>query len=175
MQKGLKSTFHLLSSCQKNCCLFISIFFWPGMLTKAITLPACESMKVKTVHFLPVCVWVCGIMSQSDRSLSVRRCFTFATGLVECLCFAGAVFGWASLVFVLKTEGYFSSLCVNTTGINSTQALGLFDLLASATSGCLFLCCEKYTTIFLKNFWKCLKNGEYFCAYCTTDPFDHTH
>ncbi|XP_038555627.1 solute carrier family 43 member 3b [Micropterus salmoides] len=51
---------------------------------------------------------------------SLRRWLTFATGLVECLCFAGAVFGWASLVFVLKTEGYFSSLCINTTGVNAT-------------------------------------------------------
>lgn len=58
-----------------------------------------------------------------ETSLVVRRCLTFATGLVECLCFAGAVFGWASLVFVLKEEGYFSSLCVNTTGVNSTQVL----------------------------------------------------
>ncbi|XP_070819299.1 solute carrier family 43 member 3b [Chaetodon trifascialis] len=53
----------------------------------------------------------------------VQRGLTFATGLVECLCFAGAVFGWASLVFVLKTEGFFSSLCVNTTGVNATQVL----------------------------------------------------
>ncbi|XP_070693527.1 equilibrative nucleobase transporter 1-like [Pempheris klunzingeri] len=53
----------------------------------------------------------------------VRHWLTFASGLVECLCFAGAVFGWASLVFVLKTEGYFSSLCVNTTGVNATQVL----------------------------------------------------
>ncbi|KAM9356689.1 solute carrier family 43 member 3b, partial [Symphorus nematophorus] len=52
-----------------------------------------------------------------------QRYLTFATGLVECLCFAGAVFGWASLVFVLKTEGYFSSLCVNTTGVNATHVL----------------------------------------------------
>ncbi|XP_056295410.1 solute carrier family 43 member 3b [Pseudoliparis swirei] len=54
-------------------------------------------------------------------SLSVRHCLTFATGLVECLCFAGAVFGWASLVFTLKTEGYFSSRCVNTTEFNATD------------------------------------------------------
>nr|XP_046262812.1 solute carrier family 43 member 3b [Scatophagus argus]XP_046262813.1 solute carrier family 43 member 3b [Scatophagus argus]XP_046262814.1 solute carrier family 43 member 3b [Scatophagus argus] len=53
----------------------------------------------------------------------MRRCLTFATGLVECLCFAGAVFGWASLVFVLKTEGYFSSLCVNATEVNATHVL----------------------------------------------------
>ena len=65
-------------------------------------------------------------MSGLGKGLRVKRCLTFATGLVECLCFAGAVFGWASLVFVLKTEGYFSSLCVNTTGVNATQVLGQF-------------------------------------------------
>ncbi|KAF3693926.1 Solute carrier family 43 member 3 Protein FOAP-13 [Channa argus] len=58
-----------------------------------------------------------------ENNLAVRRCLTFLTGLVECLCFAGAVFGWASLVYVLKTEGYFSNLCVNSTGVNSTQVL----------------------------------------------------
>ncbi|KAI4800027.1 hypothetical protein KUCAC02_016564 [Chaenocephalus aceratus] len=62
-------------------------------------------------------------MSGLGKGLTVKRCLTFATGLVECLCFAGAVFGWASLVFVLKTEGYFSSLCVNTTGVNAKQIL----------------------------------------------------
>ncbi|KAK5897035.1 hypothetical protein CesoFtcFv8_010134 [Champsocephalus esox] len=62
-------------------------------------------------------------MSGLGKDLTVKRCLTFATGLVECLCFAGAVFGWASLVFVLKTEGFFSSLCVNTTGVNATQVL----------------------------------------------------
>ncbi|KAI2657228.1 Solute carrier family 43 member 3 [Labeo rohita] len=51
--------------------------------------------------------------------LRVRSWFTLISGLVECLGFAGAVFGWASLVFVLKTEGYFRSLCVNIT-INGT-------------------------------------------------------
>ncbi|KAG7328966.1 hypothetical protein KOW79_007140 [Hemibagrus wyckioides] len=39
--------------------------------------------------------------------------------LVECLCFAGILFGWASLVFVLKSDGYFSNLCVNST-VNET-------------------------------------------------------
>ncbi|XP_071313717.1 solute carrier family 43 member 3b [Trachinotus anak] len=62
-------------------------------------------------------------MMGCENTLAVRRWFTFATGLVECLCFAGAVFGWASLVFVLKTEGYFSSLCVNTTGVNGSYVL----------------------------------------------------
>ena len=66
-------------------------------------------------------------------SLKVRHCLTFATGLFECLCFAGSLFGWASLVFVLKTEGYFSSLCVITTEVNATQVSGQFDIPTSIT------------------------------------------
>ncbi|XP_022616113.1 solute carrier family 43 member 3 isoform X1 [Seriola dumerili] len=62
-------------------------------------------------------------MPGCENTLGVRRLLTFATGLVECLCFAGVVFGWASLVFVLKTEGFFSSLCVNTTEVNATHVL----------------------------------------------------
>ncbi|XP_038848457.1 solute carrier family 43 member 3-like [Salvelinus namaycush] len=58
-----------------------------------------------------------------EGEVVVRRWLTLVTGLLECLCFAGVVFGWASLVFVLKTEGYFSYLCVNTTGVNGTQFL----------------------------------------------------
>uniref|UniRef100_A0A1A7YD49 Solute carrier family 43, member 3b n=1 Tax=Iconisemion striatum TaxID=60296 RepID=A0A1A7YD49_9TELE len=58
-----------------------------------------------------------------ENKLSVRRCLTFVTGLVECLCFAGAVFGWASLVFILKKDGYFSYECVNSTLVNGTQDL----------------------------------------------------
>ncbi|XP_059202485.1 equilibrative nucleobase transporter 1-like [Centropristis striata] len=55
--------------------------------------------------------------------LSFRRCLTLITGLLECLIFAGVVFGWASLVFVLKKENYFSFLCVNITGVNATRDL----------------------------------------------------
>uniref|UniRef100_A0A673AFY9 Solute carrier family 43 member 3b n=1 Tax=Sphaeramia orbicularis TaxID=375764 RepID=A0A673AFY9_9TELE len=54
-------------------------------------------------------------MACLDKCLPVRCWLTFVTGLVECLCFAGIVFGWASLVFVLKMEGYFSSFCQNIT------------------------------------------------------------
>lgn len=57
----------------------------------------------------------------------VRCWLTLASGLLECLCFAGAVFGWASLMFVLKAEGYFSNLCVNATGPNGTQYTGEFN------------------------------------------------
>ncbi|KAA0709181.1 Solute carrier family 43 member 3 [Triplophysa tibetana] len=47
--------------------------------------------------------------------LRIRYWVTLITGLVECLGFAGVMFGWASLVFVLKSQGYFSNLCVNDT------------------------------------------------------------
>ncbi|XP_061099597.1 equilibrative nucleobase transporter 1-like [Conger conger] len=45
---------------------------------------------------------------------------TLVSGLMECLCFAGAFTGWTSLVFVLKDEGYYSDLCVNATSANSS-------------------------------------------------------
>ncbi|KAM9377554.1 equilibrative nucleobase transporter 1-like isoform 1-T2 [Pholidichthys leucotaenia] len=60
-------------------------------------------------------------MPGSEHKFGMRRWLTFATGLVECLCFAGAIFGWASLVFVLKEDGYFISLCDNSTATNGTQ------------------------------------------------------
>ncbi|KAM8924644.1 equilibrative nucleobase transporter 1 [Pelodytes ibericus] len=43
--------------------------------------------------------------------MQVQRLLTLITGLVECMCFAGLTFGWASLVFVLKKEKYFQDLC----------------------------------------------------------------
>lgn len=56
--------------------------------------------------------------------MRVRHGLTLATGLLECLCFGGMMFGWASLVFVLNVEGFFGSLCVNATGENDTQIQG---------------------------------------------------
>ncbi|XP_027864720.1 solute carrier family 43 member 3-like isoform X2 [Xiphophorus couchianus] len=99
-------------------------------------------------------------MQVLENKLSVRRCLTFVTGLVECLCFAGVVFGWASLVFVLKEDGYFSSLCFNTTGVNGTQILDCsaqdeqFSLIFTITS-------------FINNFFT-LPNGFLFDHFGTT-------
>ncbi|KAM7085283.1 equilibrative nucleobase transporter 1 isoform 1-T3 [Molossus nigricans] len=42
---------------------------------------------------------------------------TLLTGLLECLGFAGVLFGWASLVFVFKTEHYFEELCEPNAGL----------------------------------------------------------
>ncbi len=50
----------------------------------------------------------------------LRYRLTLASGMLECLCFAGVVFGFASLMFVLKEEGYFSHLCVSVPSINNT-------------------------------------------------------
>nr|XP_048708674.1 equilibrative nucleobase transporter 1 isoform X1 [Caretta caretta]XP_048708676.1 equilibrative nucleobase transporter 1 isoform X1 [Caretta caretta] len=52
-----------------------------------------------------------------------KRLGTLLSGLLECICFAGIIFGWASLVYVLKDMHYFEELCVpaaNGTG-NGTQ------------------------------------------------------
>ncbi|XP_030417704.1 solute carrier family 43 member 3 isoform X3 [Gopherus evgoodei] len=52
-----------------------------------------------------------------------KRLGTLLSGLLECMCFAGVIFGWASLVYVLKDMHYFEELCVpaaNGTG-NGTQ------------------------------------------------------
>ncbi|XP_068177515.1 solute carrier family 43 member 3a isoform X2 [Antennarius striatus] len=41
--------------------------------------------------------------------------WTLVSGFVETLFIAGISYGWASLVFVLKLDGYFSGYCVNVT------------------------------------------------------------
>ncbi|NXJ71499.1 S43A3 protein, partial [Rostratula benghalensis] len=40
-----------------------------------------------------------------------KRLGTLLSGLLECGAFCGIIFGWASLVFVLKDLGYFKDLC----------------------------------------------------------------
>lgn len=40
-----------------------------------------------------------------------KRLGTFLSGLLECGAFCGIIFGWASLVFVLKDLRYFEGLC----------------------------------------------------------------
>ncbi|KAM5184206.1 equilibrative nucleobase transporter 1 isoform 1-T3 [Callospermophilus lateralis] len=54
------------------------------------------------------------------------RVATLLTGLLECLGFAGVLFGWASLVFVFKTERYFEELCEADAGLLS-NATGQAD------------------------------------------------
>ncbi|XP_042290326.1 solute carrier family 43 member 3a isoform X1 [Thunnus maccoyii] len=59
-------------------------------------------------------------MQGNEDGTRLRYRLTLASGMLECLCFAGVVFGYASLVFVLKEEDYFSKLCVSVQDINGT-------------------------------------------------------
>lgn len=51
------------------------------------------------------------------------RVATLLTGLLECLGFAGVLFGWVSLVFVFKTEHYFEELCKQDAGLMGNATL----------------------------------------------------
>lgn len=46
----------------------------------------------------------------ANRSLPLYLA-TLLTGLLECIGFAGVLFGWTSLLFVFKQEGYFAEPC----------------------------------------------------------------
>ncbi|GAA6230324.1 solute carrier family 43 member 3-like [Lates japonicus] len=59
-------------------------------------------------------------MQGHETGIRLRYWLTLASGVLECLCFAGVVFGYASLVFVLKEDGYFSQLCDSVPGTNGT-------------------------------------------------------
>ncbi|ERE69974.1 solute carrier family 43 member 3 [Cricetulus griseus] len=48
---------------------------------------------------------------------------TLLTGLLECIGFAGVLFGWTSLLFVFKKEGYFAEPCQQNCS-NSSNATG---------------------------------------------------
>uniref|UniRef100_A0A3Q0RA87 Uncharacterized protein n=1 Tax=Amphilophus citrinellus TaxID=61819 RepID=A0A3Q0RA87_AMPCI len=52
-------------------------------------------------------------MQGSEAGARIRYWLTLITGLLECLFFAGLVFGYASLVFVLKEEDYFGWLTIS--------------------------------------------------------------
>ncbi|XP_068963814.1 equilibrative nucleobase transporter 1 isoform X3 [Petaurus breviceps papuanus] len=46
----------------------------------------------------------------AGSQLSIRVA-TLLTGLLECIAFSGLIFGWTSLVFVLKSDHYFEDVC----------------------------------------------------------------
>ncbi|NWV26893.1 S43A3 protein, partial [Origma solitaria] len=53
-----------------------------------------------------------------------KRLGTLLSGLLECGAFCGIIFGWASLVFVLKDLGYFKGLCQPSTTPSPNLTLG---------------------------------------------------
>ncbi|XP_041790136.1 solute carrier family 43 member 3a [Chelmon rostratus] len=59
-------------------------------------------------------------MQGCEVGTRLRYRLTLASGMLECLGFAGVLFGFASLMFVLKEDGYFSQLCVSVPGTNDT-------------------------------------------------------
>ncbi|CAN9510811.1 unnamed protein product [Ophioblennius macclurei] len=63
-------------------------------------------------------------MSRRVGGAAVQHWLTLLSGLVEALFFTGVSFGWASLVFVLKAEGYFAAHCVNATA-EATEGLAV--------------------------------------------------
>ncbi|XP_064921833.1 equilibrative nucleobase transporter 1 isoform X4 [Columba livia] len=57
-----------------------------------------------------------GDMAQGGAGVA-KRLGTLLSGLLECGGFCGIIFGWASLVFVLKDLGYFQELCQPSTNL----------------------------------------------------------
>ncbi|NXH41025.1 S43A3 protein, partial [Dicaeum eximium] len=53
-----------------------------------------------------------------------KRLGTLLSGLLECGAFCGIIFGWASLVFVLKDLGYFEGLCQPSASTSPNLTLG---------------------------------------------------
>ncbi|XP_032084108.1 solute carrier family 43 member 3 isoform X3 [Thamnophis elegans] len=67
---------------------------------------------------------------ESQKARTAKRLATFITGLVECMCFAGVIFGWTSLVYVLKHLKYFDNFCesaVNATTNRTMQGCAAQD------------------------------------------------
>lgn len=74
-------------------------------------------------------------MQGCEVSTRLRYRLTLASGMLECLCFAGVVFGFASLMFVLKEDGYFSYLCATVPGTNGTLTITGKQLWSSGLRG----------------------------------------
>ncbi len=52
----------------------------------------------------------------------LSRFVPLGLGVSELLFYGGLIYGWATLVFVLKEDGYYSDLCNNETAIETTNA-----------------------------------------------------
>ncbi len=49
----------------------------------------------------------------------ISRYVFFCLGVGELLFYSGIIFGWPTLVFVLKKDGYYSNLCTNETEVET--------------------------------------------------------
>ena len=61
----------------------------------------------------------------------IRRWVIYIIAILESITFGGVIFGFAQLVFVLKSEGIFSNYCDNTTITSDIQVI-LFRLTISS-------------------------------------------
>ncbi|KAI8491748.1 Trafficking protein particle complex subunit 9 [Branchiostoma belcheri] len=52
-----------------------------------------------------------------------KRFLLLAISVLEMLLFSGIIYGWTSLVYILKQEGYFSDSCNTTTTVRSVNWL----------------------------------------------------
>ncbi|XP_072042707.1 equilibrative nucleobase transporter 1-like [Amphiura filiformis] len=100
----------------------------------------------------------------------LRYYFTFFLGYFEMMFFGGLIFGWASLVYILKSEGYFNHLCFNNDTITNSENITestvcdgrdaylnlVFTVGVFTNQGCMFFCGflfdtfgTRYTRLFL--------------------------
>ena len=66
---------------------------------------------------------VCSQPSSLGAMSRGRRYFVFLVAMAETMLWSGTIFGWASLVHVLKVQGVYSNLCpdhAHTTALNTT-------------------------------------------------------
>ena len=77
-----------------------------------------------------------------SKNIGWKRWILLVWAFIEIVLFSGIVFGWGSLVFVLKDEGIYADLCLNrdekdnNTGSNSSYDDSTASLVQSAsTSG----------------------------------------
>ncbi|XP_010179948.1 PREDICTED: solute carrier family 43 member 3-like, partial [Mesitornis unicolor] len=70
-------------------------------------------MRVYAARVCTVRVYTARVRALSTRCQAgvAKRLGTLISGLLECGAFCGVIFGWASLVFVLKDLHYFEELC----------------------------------------------------------------
>ncbi|XP_055670074.1 equilibrative nucleobase transporter 1 isoform X1 [Falco peregrinus] len=91
-----------------------------GLGGGASPVPTCTSVTVQGAARIPQA----GDMAGGGAGLA-KRLGTLLSGLLECGVFCGVIFGWASLVFVLKDLNYFRDLCQPTnTSHNQTSQTG---------------------------------------------------
>lgn len=63
-----------------------------------------------------------------------RRWVVFTIGMIETMLWSGNIFGWASLVHVLKVQGVFSALCTTSCVTNDTHKLSTQPAIHNAVS-----------------------------------------